>query len=170
MIGSAKMIGGLKTTKSREFQVQASRDTRKRGGMASIRLSPASCRSSFSRDSLAGGRRHEETMMSGQDEKPGRILRGECLCRKVKYEVKDAFAYAMNCHCSNCRRATGSAFKPFAGIGMENIRLLADRSAVSTSTPSCRPTFMSRSALWWTIPRSVPRATSSSARRRLGTR
>ncbi|MBS0522941.1 MAG: GFA family protein [Proteobacteria bacterium] len=22
----------------------------------------------------------------------------------------------MNCHCSNCRRTTGSAFKPFAGI------------------------------------------------------
>lgn len=26
------------------------------------------------------------------------------------------FSYALNCHCSNCRRATGSAFKPFAGI------------------------------------------------------
>ena len=43
-------------------------------------------------------------------------LRGECLCRRVGYEVSDAFEYAMNCHCSNCRRATGSAFKPFAGI------------------------------------------------------
>ena len=43
-------------------------------------------------------------------------LRGECLCRRVGYEVTDAFEYALNCHCSNCRRATGSAFKPFAGI------------------------------------------------------
>jgi hypothetical protein len=28
----------------------------------------------------------------------------------------DAFLYAANCHCSRCRAATGSAFKPFAGI------------------------------------------------------
>ncbi|WP_202594192.1 GFA family protein, partial [Frateuria defendens] len=25
------------------------------------------------------------------------------------------------CHCSNCRRATGSAFKPFAGIGRDRL-------------------------------------------------
>jgi hypothetical protein len=30
--------------------------------------------------------------------------------------VADDFQHALNCHCSNCRRATGSAFKPFAGI------------------------------------------------------
>jgi hypothetical protein len=34
----------------------------------------------------------------------------------VEYRVADAFGYALNCHCSNCRRATGSAFKAFAGI------------------------------------------------------
>jgi len=27
----------------------------------------------------------------------------------------------MNCHCSNCRRTTGSAFKPFAGIEREKL-------------------------------------------------
>jgi hypothetical protein len=29
----------------------------------------------------------------------------------------------LNCHCSNCRRATGSAFKPFAGIERGKLRL-----------------------------------------------
>ena len=43
-------------------------------------------------------------------------LRGKCLCGAVQYEVADAFSYALNCHCSNCRRATGAAFKSFAGI------------------------------------------------------
>ena len=43
-------------------------------------------------------------------------LKGQCLCRSVTYEVADEFLYAGYCHCSNCRRATGSAFKPFAGI------------------------------------------------------
>lgn len=52
-----------------------------------------------------------------------RELRGECLCRAVAYAVEDGFAYAMNCHCSNCRRATGSAFKPFAGIEIGRLRI-----------------------------------------------
>jgi hypothetical protein len=45
-----------------------------------------------------------------------RILAGKCFCGAVHYAVSDEFQYAMNCHCSNCRRTTGSAFKPFAGI------------------------------------------------------
>lgn len=45
-----------------------------------------------------------------------RILTGGCYCGAVGYEVTDAFTYAQNCHCSDCRRATGSAFKPFGGI------------------------------------------------------
>jgi hypothetical protein len=49
----------------------------------------------------------------------GRILAGECLCRAVRYAVADEFAYALICHCSNCRRTTGAAFKPFAGIARE---------------------------------------------------
>lgn len=44
------------------------------------------------------------------------MLIGTCYCKAVRYEVEDDFSYAMNCHCSNCRRTTGSAFKPFAGI------------------------------------------------------
>src|SRR5271163_3097123 len=45
-----------------------------------------------------------------------RTLAGKCYCGVVEYAVADAFLYAANCHCSNCRRTTGSAFKPFAGI------------------------------------------------------
>jgi len=49
------------------------------------------------------------------------MLKGKCLCGQVEYEVENSFAYALNCHCSNCRRATGSAFKPFAGIRREKL-------------------------------------------------
>jgi hypothetical protein len=45
-----------------------------------------------------------------------RMLTGSCECGQVRYRVADAFLYAANCHCSQCRAATGSAFKPFAGI------------------------------------------------------
>jgi len=45
-----------------------------------------------------------------------RELEGGCSCGAVRYTVRDAFLYAANCHCSECRAATVSAFKPFAGI------------------------------------------------------
>ena len=54
-----------------------------------------------------------------------RRLLGKCECGAVQYRVADAFLYAMNCHCSACRAATGSAFKPFAGIEREQLELTA---------------------------------------------
>ncbi|MBN9087083.1 MAG: GFA family protein [Reyranella sp.] len=45
-----------------------------------------------------------------------KTLAGRCYCGAIHYAVADEFAYAMNCHCSGCRRTTGAAFKPFAGI------------------------------------------------------
>jgi hypothetical protein len=48
--------------------------------------------------------------------KKERVLSGGCLCGAVQYTVRDEFSYALNCHCSQCRRTTGSAFKPFGGI------------------------------------------------------
>jgi hypothetical protein len=56
-----------------------------------------------------------------------RVLLGRCLCGQVEYRVADAFGYALNCHCSNCRRATGSAFKALAGI--ERTKLTVTRGA-----------------------------------------
>jgi hypothetical protein len=53
----------------------------------------------------------------------GRALAGKCLCGSVRYVVTDEFVYAANCHCSNCRRSTGSAFKPFAGIERAKLKL-----------------------------------------------
>jgi hypothetical protein len=52
-----------------------------------------------------------------------RRLSGKCFCGAVQYSVADEFVYAANCHCSNCRRTTGSAFKPFAGIEREKLVL-----------------------------------------------
>jgi hypothetical protein len=49
------------------------------------------------------------------------MLAGGCRCGAVRFEVADAFLYAANCHCSGCRAATGSAFKPFAGIEREKL-------------------------------------------------
>jgi len=55
---------------------------------------------------------------------PTRRLSGGCECGAVRYSVADAFLYAANCHCSNCRAATGSAFKPFAGIERDQLEVI----------------------------------------------
>jgi len=52
-----------------------------------------------------------------------RALAGQCLCGAVRYEVQDEFSYSLICHCSQCRRATGSAFKPFAGIERHKLKI-----------------------------------------------
>ena len=59
-----------------------------------------------------------------------RQLTGSCLCGAARYRVADEFAYAFNCHCSQCRRATGSAFKPFAGVLREKLTLLQGGDAL----------------------------------------
>jgi hypothetical protein len=57
-------------------------------------------------------------------------LTGRCLCGAVTYEVEDAFLYSANCHCSNCRRTTGSAFKPFAGIEREKLSVVRGADSI----------------------------------------
>jgi hypothetical protein len=68
--------------------------------------------------------------MSDPGDDDTRMLAGSCLCGAVRYGVEDGFGYALNCHCSQCRRATGAAFKPFAGIAREKLRLEAGAEAV----------------------------------------
>lgn len=58
------------------------------------------------------------------------MLRGECLCGAVGYEVKDAFAAAFNCHCSKCRKATGSAFKPMGVVPHAAVSLTRGQDAL----------------------------------------
>jgi hypothetical protein len=53
----------------------------------------------------------------------GLTVKGKCECGAVRFEVADEFRYAMNCHCSSCRAATGSAFKSFAGIEREKLAI-----------------------------------------------
>src|SRR5262245_40715092 len=70
--------------------------------------------------------------MTSPDKASSRTLDGRCLCGAVEYAVADAFLYAANCHCSQCRRATGAAFKPFAGIERDRLRLTKGSDALLT--------------------------------------
>jgi hypothetical protein len=63
------------------------------------------------------------TEESAERDVSNRVLVGACGCGTVRYRVANEFLYASNCHCSRCRAATGSAFKPFAGIEREKLEI-----------------------------------------------
>lgn len=59
-----------------------------------------------------------------------RLLRGECYCRTVSFTVQDVFEYALYCHCSECRRRTGAAAKPFAGAQTSALSITSGEEAI----------------------------------------
>jgi hypothetical protein len=71
-----------------------------------------------------------ESRPASERELNERRLAGKCECGAVRYRVADVFLYALNCHCSNCRAATGSAFKAFAGIEREKLEVTAGADKV----------------------------------------
>jgi hypothetical protein len=82
------------------------------------------------------------------------VLRGRCACNAVAYEVPDEFVSAYNCHCSNCRALTGSAFLPWGDIEREKLTvtkgaesLLVDGDHESAQAMRCGKCF---SLLYWT--------------------
>jgi hypothetical protein len=84
--------------------------------------------------------------LSGIEGARPRMLAGACLCGAVQYAVADEFLYAANCHCSSCRRTTGSAFKPFAGIeraklavtkGEDKLLIVGEEHANDTHCEAC---------------------------------
>jgi hypothetical protein len=71
-----------------------------------------------------------------------KILTGGCLCGIVQYKVRDEFRYAMNCHCSQCRRVTGAAFKPFGGIERDKFTVARGAKNLSINgTPDTHDAF-----------------------------
>ena len=83
------------------------------------------------------------------------MLRGRCACNAVGYEVADEFVVAYNCHCSNCRAMTGSAFLPWGEIEPEKLRvadgaesLLVDGDADSAHAMRCGRCW---SLIYWTV-------------------
>lgn len=50
------------------------------------------------------------------------MLHGSCLCGGVKYEITGALSGALNCHCSMCRKAHGSAFRSRARVSAADFK------------------------------------------------
>jgi hypothetical protein len=59
------------------------------------------------------------------------MIRGSCLCGKVKYEVSGALSHVTHCHCSRCRKAHGAAFGTYARVKADDFRFVEGESVVS---------------------------------------
>ena len=57
-------------------------------------------------------------------------LMGSCLCGRVKISVPDRFSYFGSCHCSQCRKFSGSAFSALAGIPYEDFKVVSGESEI----------------------------------------
>ena len=62
-----------------------------------------------------------------------RTIRGGCLCGQVRYAAKGAPAFAGQCYCRDCQRASGSAFIPFMGWPADQVSFSGE-----TRTFACR--------------------------------
>jgi hypothetical protein len=49
-------------------------------------------------------------------------LKGGCLCKGVQYEITGELDSPHYCHCSICRKQSGSAFLPGAGVATNDFR------------------------------------------------
>jgi hypothetical protein len=55
---------------------------------------------------------------------------GKCLCAGVRYRVSGSFGDVRYCHCSRCRRATGTAFSADATLEVAQLEITAGRAAI----------------------------------------
>ena len=58
------------------------------------------------------------------------MIRGSCLCGKVRYEISAPLEEMHHCHCSRCRKAHGAAFSTFARTKEASLRLVSGEEKV----------------------------------------
>lgn len=52
------------------------------------------------------------------------MLTGSCLCGRVRYEVTGPLGPIANCHCTQCRKASGASFATNASVGASTFRFV----------------------------------------------
>jgi hypothetical protein len=62
-------------------------------------------------------------------------LMGGCLCGSVRYEIDEPLVSSGYCHCTRCRRRTGTAAAPSARIAPGSLRIVAGEELVRCWQP-----------------------------------
>jgi hypothetical protein len=58
-------------------------------------------------------------------------LSGSCLCGSVRFEIEAPFEHFLYCHCSRCRKATGTAHAANIVVAPERFRWTAGEDQVA---------------------------------------
>ena len=70
---------------------------------------------------------------------------GSCLCGTVKFEIRGELGPAFFCHCSRCRKASGSAFASNVVVAERDFVIVEGDASLRSfqSSPEMRRTFCS---------------------------
>lgn len=74
------------------------------------------------------------------------MLKGSCLCGGIRYEIDAELTAVSNCHCGQCRKASGAAFGTGATIPTASFRFIAGEELLEAweSSPGKRRCFCRR--------------------------
>ena len=74
------------------------------------------------------------------------MIRGSCLCKRVRFEIQGQLGATSHCHCSMCRKATGAAFGTYAEVKIENLKIVSGAEVIMRyrSSPGVERTFCAR--------------------------
>lgn len=59
------------------------------------------------------------------------MITGGCLCGKIRFEIDGKLGAVVYCHCSQCRRAAGSAFAANAPVRRKYFRFVSGEDLVT---------------------------------------
>lgn len=64
------------------------------------------------------------------------MYQGSCLCGEIRYEIHGEIRNIVCCHCSECRKAQGSAFATNGVVAETDFKILSGEHLLSRYEPS----------------------------------
>jgi len=58
-------------------------------------------------------------------------LNASCLCGKVKIQLPEKFEFIGNCHCSECRKFSGSVFATAGAVDFDDFKIIEGKESIS---------------------------------------
>ena len=59
------------------------------------------------------------------------MYKGSCLCGTVRYEIRSGITDIIHCHCSLCRKASGTAYATNGFVNSDKFHLIQGESALT---------------------------------------
>jgi len=59
------------------------------------------------------------------------MYKGRCLCGKVNFEISSEIQNIIYCHCSQCRKAQGSAFATNGNVDVKGFKFISGESELT---------------------------------------